>query len=214
MRNNISFNNYKDVLFSGKEVLRTMNVIRSRQHNLSTEQVNKIALSSSDEKRTIRPDKIKTLAHGYRAGWHGKSTWEPTGRQGNRQADMRGLAKWQGGDRMTGVAAGWQGWRQGDRSGDGMTGEAWQSGAKWTNVLYLAVSWFSSRVLPTTGNKVLTKNLLQQFFKLKTFTPSSTKNIRTSLLYDVFNWVTPGQNTTSCLQLFGNFIMMQRSCFK
>jgi len=68
MRNNISFNNYKDVLFSGKEVLRTMNVIRSRQHNLSTEQVNKIALSSSDEKRTIRPDKIKTLAHGYRAG--------------------------------------------------------------------------------------------------------------------------------------------------
>jgi len=36
----------------------------------------------------------------------------------------------------------------------------------------------------------------------------------TYLLYDVFNWVTPGQSTTSCLQLFGIFIMMQRSCFK
>jgi len=36
----------------------------------------------------------------------------------------------------------------------------------------------------------------------------------TCLLYDVFNWVTPGQSTTSCLQLFGILIMMQRSCFK
>jgi len=45
IRNKISFNDYKDVLFSGKEVLRAMNVIRSRQHNLSTEQLNKMALS-------------------------------------------------------------------------------------------------------------------------------------------------------------------------
>jgi len=37
--------------------LRTMNVIRSRQHNLSTEQVNKIALSANDDKRIIQPDK-------------------------------------------------------------------------------------------------------------------------------------------------------------
>ena len=28
------------------------------------------------------------------------------------------------------------------------------------------------------------------------------------------HWVTPGQSTTSCLQLFGIFITMQRSCFK
>jgi len=65
--NKISFNDYKDVLFSGKEVLRTMNVIRSRQHNLSTEQVNKIALSANDDKRIIQLDKIQTLAHGFRA---------------------------------------------------------------------------------------------------------------------------------------------------
>jgi len=63
--NKISFSDYKDVLFSGKEVLRTMNVIRSRQHTLSTEQVNKIALSANDDKRIIRPDKIQALAHGF-----------------------------------------------------------------------------------------------------------------------------------------------------
>ena len=68
IRNKISFNDYKDVLFSGKEVLRTMNVIRSRQHNLSTEMVNKIALSANDDKRIIQPDKIQTLAHGHRTG--------------------------------------------------------------------------------------------------------------------------------------------------
>ena len=68
IRNKISFNDYKDVLFSRKEVLRVMNVIRSRQHNLSIEQVNKIALSSNDDKRLIQPGKIQTLAHGYRAG--------------------------------------------------------------------------------------------------------------------------------------------------
>jgi len=44
-----------------------MNVIRSRQHNLSTEQVNKIALSANDDKRIIQLDKIQTLAHGFRA---------------------------------------------------------------------------------------------------------------------------------------------------
>ena len=68
IRNKISFNDYKDVLFSEKEVLRMMNVIRSRKHNLFTEQVNKIALSANDDKRIIMPDKIQTLAHGYRTG--------------------------------------------------------------------------------------------------------------------------------------------------
>ena len=66
IRNKISFNDYKDVLFSGKEVLRTMNVIRTRQYNLSTEQVNKMALSAKDDRRIIQPDKIQTLAHGFR----------------------------------------------------------------------------------------------------------------------------------------------------
>jgi len=43
-----------------------MNVIRSRQHKLSTEQVNKIALSANDDKRIIQHNKIQTLVHGFR----------------------------------------------------------------------------------------------------------------------------------------------------
>jgi len=36
-------------------------------HEVSTEQVNKIALSANDDKRIIQPDKIQTLAYGFRA---------------------------------------------------------------------------------------------------------------------------------------------------
>jgi len=62
-------------------------------------------------------------------------------------------------------------------------------------------------------NKFLTKNLFQQFFKMKTFTHSSSQN--TLLFFMTFlNWVTTGLSTTNCLQLFGIFIMMQRSCFQ
>jgi len=56
---------YKRCLFTGKEEHRKMNVIRSREHELFTETVNKIALSSSDDRRIIRADKIQTLAHGF-----------------------------------------------------------------------------------------------------------------------------------------------------
>jgi hypothetical protein len=47
--------------------MRKMNVIRSRRHDLHTEEVNKIALSSNDDKRVIMDDGIHTLAHGHYA---------------------------------------------------------------------------------------------------------------------------------------------------
>jgi len=40
-----------------------MNVIRSRQHEIFTETVNKIALSAQDDKRIILPYRINTLPH-------------------------------------------------------------------------------------------------------------------------------------------------------
>ena len=61
----IHLEDYKRCLFTGKEEHRKMHVIRSREHELFTETVNKIALSSSDDKRIIRADKINTLAHGH-----------------------------------------------------------------------------------------------------------------------------------------------------
>jgi len=65
VKNNISFNYYKNCLFNIKEQRRTMNIIRSRQHEIFTETVNKIALSANDDKRIILPDRINTHAWGY-----------------------------------------------------------------------------------------------------------------------------------------------------
>ena len=42
-----------------------MNVIRSRQHEIFTETVNKVALSADDDKPIILPDRINTHAWGH-----------------------------------------------------------------------------------------------------------------------------------------------------
>jgi len=42
-----------------------MNVIRSRQHEIFTETVNKVALSAQDDKRIILPDRINIHAWGH-----------------------------------------------------------------------------------------------------------------------------------------------------
>ena len=52
-------------LFDKKEQMRTMNVIRSHRHEIYTEQVNKIALSSNDDKRVTLDDHVHTLAYGH-----------------------------------------------------------------------------------------------------------------------------------------------------
>jgi len=61
----ITLNDYKNCLFSGRQQLRPMNVIRSHHHEVFTEQVNKTALSADNDKRIILPDQIHTLAHGF-----------------------------------------------------------------------------------------------------------------------------------------------------
>ena len=43
-----------------------MNVIRSHCHEIYTEEINKIALSSDDDKRVIMTDGIHTLAYGHK----------------------------------------------------------------------------------------------------------------------------------------------------
>ena len=56
---------YRECLFSRKEQHRKMNVIRSRCHEIYTEEINKIALSSDDDNRVIMTDGIHTLAYGH-----------------------------------------------------------------------------------------------------------------------------------------------------
>ena len=55
----------KKCLFTGKEQLRKMNVIRSHKHEIYTEEVNKVALCSNDDKRYILEDGVHTLALGH-----------------------------------------------------------------------------------------------------------------------------------------------------
>ena len=61
----IQIDDYRECLFSKKEQHRKMNVIRSRCHEIYTEEIYKIALSSDDDKRIIMADGIHTLAYGY-----------------------------------------------------------------------------------------------------------------------------------------------------
>ena len=65
VKNSITHANYKTCLFTRKEQLRKMNVIRSYKHEVYTETVNKIALSPSDDKRYILEDQTHTLALGH-----------------------------------------------------------------------------------------------------------------------------------------------------
>ena len=66
IKKNISFDDYKECLFSKKPQMKKMNVIRSHKHEVFSETVNKIALSANDDKRIILDDKISTLAFGHK----------------------------------------------------------------------------------------------------------------------------------------------------
>ena len=61
----IQFDDYRECLFSRKEQHRKMNVIRSHWHEIYTEEINKIALSSGDDKRVIMAARMHTLAYGH-----------------------------------------------------------------------------------------------------------------------------------------------------
>ena len=64
VKNSITHDDYKNCLFTGTEQLRKMNVIRSHKHDIYTEEVNKVALSSIDDKRHILEGQTTTLALG------------------------------------------------------------------------------------------------------------------------------------------------------
>ena len=62
-KRSIKFDDYRECLFSRKEQHRKMNVIRSHCHEIYSEEINKIARSSDDDKRVIMADGIHTLAY-------------------------------------------------------------------------------------------------------------------------------------------------------
>ena len=60
------FENFKDCLFNNKTVYRSQERFKSYYHDVYTEEVNKIALSSNDDKRLQTSDRITTYPYGTR----------------------------------------------------------------------------------------------------------------------------------------------------
>ena len=60
----ISFNNYLDSLFKNKVLYRSQQRFRSDHQKVYTEEVNKIALSSNDDKRIETFDRVTTYPFG------------------------------------------------------------------------------------------------------------------------------------------------------
>ena len=61
------FENYANCLLNDKIILKSQQRFKSDYHKVYKEQVNKIAVSSNDDKRLQTHDKIKTYPYGTNA---------------------------------------------------------------------------------------------------------------------------------------------------
>ena len=62
VKKGITFDDYIRCLFSGEKQMKSMKIIRSENHDIYSKEINKIALSSNDDKRKVMEDRIHTLA--------------------------------------------------------------------------------------------------------------------------------------------------------
>ena len=67
IKRRLIFENYKDPLFNNKTIMQPQVRFKSDHHNVYTEQVNKIALSSNDDKRLQTFDRVTTYPYGTNA---------------------------------------------------------------------------------------------------------------------------------------------------
>ena len=61
----IKFNDYKKCLLNDEVILKSQRFI-SKKHDVYTENINKIALSNNDDKRTVSSNKITSYPYGYK----------------------------------------------------------------------------------------------------------------------------------------------------
>ena len=64
IKQKLMFQNYIDCLSNNKNVYKSQQRFRSYNHDVYTEEVNKIALSTNDDKRLQTYDKIETYPYG------------------------------------------------------------------------------------------------------------------------------------------------------
>ena len=67
IQNQITFNEYVNVLFNKNKLIKPQFGFRSTNHDIYTEKINKIALSSNDNKGMQCSDNINTYPYGYNA---------------------------------------------------------------------------------------------------------------------------------------------------
>ena len=68
IKRKLKFNDYRDCLLNNKIVLKSQQRFKSEKHDVHTEEVNKIALSSNDDKRLQTFDRITSYPYGTSAG--------------------------------------------------------------------------------------------------------------------------------------------------
>ena len=64
IKQKLMFQNFKNFLINNKTIYRSQERFKSYNHDVYTEEVNKIALSSNDDKRTQKFDGIETYPYG------------------------------------------------------------------------------------------------------------------------------------------------------
>ena len=62
----IKFDDCKNCLLNGEVILKPQQRFISKGHDVYTENINKIALSSNDDKRVVSSDKITSYSYGYK----------------------------------------------------------------------------------------------------------------------------------------------------
>ena len=76
MKHRLMFENYTNSLFNDETILQSQQRFKSDSRNVHTERINKIALSSNDDKKLQTFDKIITYPYGMEQNT--KATFEET----------------------------------------------------------------------------------------------------------------------------------------
>ena len=65
IKNEITHDNYKNILLRREQMFHKMKTIRSEKHQLGSHEINKVSLSCFDDKRYIHENGITSYAYGH-----------------------------------------------------------------------------------------------------------------------------------------------------
>ena len=68
MKQRLKFNDYKNCLLNNKKILKSQQRFKSEVYNVYTEEINKIALNSNDDKSLQTFDRITSYSYGASVG--------------------------------------------------------------------------------------------------------------------------------------------------